>query len=186
MRDNFPGRAVDAPARHPDNARMRPRRPMLFLAAACAVHAAAAQQPASVATPERDAAAVFVAQGSYVVGRVGRECLAMIGRPDTPQQLVGAWQDRNARYVNASAKYLDLRMKEAETAGGQAQREAALAEVRAAVRNAGESSLRALLQGRKEDACMRAVTLLDAGAFDINSRQPQFDQLEALARWAEQ
>ena len=165
---------------------MRFRRLMPCLAAACVAHAAAAQTAASVATPARDSAAVFIAQGSVVVARLAAECLTVVGRTESPQTLLASWQDRNARYVGASAKYLDVRLQEAEAAGGKERRESALAEVRAAVQASAESSLRALLQGRKEDVCMRAVTLLDAGALDVNTKLPQFEQLEALARWAEQ
>ncbi|MBC5782362.1 hypothetical protein H8N03_05365 [Ramlibacter sp. USB13] len=164
---------------------MRLHRTLLFLAAACVAAAAPAQQGAVLATPERDGAAVFVAQGSYVVGRLGRECLDVIGRPETPEKLVAAWRERNARFVDASAKYLDLRLQEAEATGGTARRVSALAEIRAVVQANGENSLRTLMQGRKEDACMRVITLLDSGALDISSKLPQYDQLEALVRWAE-
>jgi hypothetical protein len=165
---------------------MRFRRLMLSLAAAGAAQAAAAQQAVpSVATPERDLAAVSIASGSFIVLRLGEHCLDVVGRPETPQKLVAAWQGRNARYVEASARYLDVRLQEAETAGGKERRDAGLAEFRRVVRDAGEAALRNMLQGRKEDACMRAITLLDAGALDITSKQPKFEQLEALARWAE-
>jgi hypothetical protein len=53
------------------------------------------------------------------------------------------------------------------------------------VRSGGETALRTILQGRKEDGCMRAITLVDAGALDISPGIPQYEQLEALARWAE-
>ena len=166
---------------------MRFRRTLILLSAACVAHAAPGQQqPGTVATQQRDLAAVTIASGSFVVLRLGEQCLNVVGRPETPQKLVAAWQDRNARYVAASAKYLDVRLQEVEAAGGKAQRDAGLAEFRRVVRDAGEASLQAMLQGRKEDACMRAITLLDAGALDITSKQPQYEQLEALARWAAQ
>ena len=109
-----------------------------------------------------------------------------MGRTESPQTVAKAWRQRNARFAGASARYLDKRLEEAEATGGPQQREAVLAEFRGAVRGAGESTVRELLQGRKEETCMRAVTLLDTGTLDINSKLPQYEQLEALARWAEQ
>ena len=74
-------------------------------------------------------------------------------------------------------------MEEA-AAEGAAQREALLKDLREAVQGNGEAAVRGLLAGGKADGCMRGVTLVDTGALDINSSLPQFDQLEALARWA--
>jgi hypothetical protein len=157
-----------------------------LLLAACLAPAAFAQAGGSVATQARDSAAVFVAQGNYLISRLGAECLTLVGRAETPQALVTSWRQRNARYVSASSRYLDKRMEEAEAEGGTQRREAMLGEIRAAVQNSGESSLRTLMQGRKEEACMRAITLLDTGTLDINSKLPQIEQLDALVRWAEQ
>lgn len=155
-----------------------------LLLAACALPAAA-QQPAGFATQERDLAAAFIAQGGFVIGRLAHECLSLVGRTDTPKVVVDAWRQRNSRFVAASDKYLDLRLEEAAAAGGSQRREAALRELRGVVQQNGEASVRSLLQGRKEDSCMRVVTLIDAGAFDISTRLPQYEQLEALVKWAE-
>lgn len=152
---------------------------------ACALGASAQQHPA-FATQERDSAALFIARGSFVIGRLGHECLALVGRPETPQALIKAWEQRNTRFVAASGKYLDRRLEDAAATGGNERRELALKEMRMLVRHEGELTVRSLLQGRKEDSCMRAVTLIDAGAMDISTRLPQFEQLEALVKWAEQ
>lgn len=152
----------------------------LFLAAALAAPAARAQQPAAVATPERDAAAVYIAQGNYIVSRLATECLLVLGRAESPKSYVQSWEARNARYVGASAKYMDRRVEEA----GAAQADALRAAFRQAVQDNGEAALRQLLQGRREEGCMTGITMVDAGALDISSKLPQFDQLEALARWA--
>lgn len=148
--------------------------------------AASAQQPSAI-TPERDAAAVYVSTGNYIVGRLARECLGMIGRNETPEQFVADWRRRNARFVGASAKYMELRMEDAAARGGPEQREALLRELRKAVQGGGEAEVRSLLQAsRTHEACMRAVTLLDAGALDISPKAPMYRELEALVRWAEQ
>ena len=164
---------------------MRHRCPT-FLLAACLAPAAFAQGPGSVATPARDSAAVLIAQGDYVVSHLARECLALVGRAESPQSLVGSWRQRNGRYVSASFRYLDKRVEEAEADGGKQRREAMLGAISKAIQDGGESDLRALMQGRKEEACMRAITLLDTGTLDINSKLPQIEQMDALVRWAEQ
>jgi hypothetical protein len=165
---------------HPDNLSMRL---LTLILAACLAPCAGAQQAGSVATPARDAAAIYIAQGSFVIQRLASECLALVGRAESPEAFAASWRQRNARYVEASAKYIDQRVNEAAAAGAD-KREAMLAELRQAVQGNGEAAVRGLLQGSKPDGCMYGVTLMDTGALDINSRLPQFEQLEALARWA--
>lgn len=163
------------------------RRPLLLALAACLASAAWAQpRPASFATPERDQASLYVARGNFVVSRIGTECLALVGRPESPQAFDAAWRERNARFVAASAKYLDQRLEEVAATGGPDKRDAALRELRSLVHVSGEATVGSLLQGRKEDACMREITKVEAGAYDISTRVPLYDQLEALVRWAEQ
>jgi hypothetical protein len=167
---------------HPDNLPMRLL--TLFLAAVLPL-CAGAQQAGSVVTPARDAAAIYIAQGNFIVQRLGSECLTLVGRAESAETFAANWQRRNSRYVEASARYMERRMEEA-TAAGQDRREALLNELRQAVQGNGEAALRGLLQGGKADGCMYGVTLVDTGALDINSKLPQFEQLEALARWAAQ
>jgi len=162
---------------------MRLCRSTLTLLAACAAQAAAAQAAGSFATPARDLAALDIASSNLIVSRLGAECLALVGRPETPKAFVADWQQRNARYVNASAKYLDRRIEQAAAEG---KREQALAEVRSVIQRNADATLGKLLQGRKEEACMNAITLSDTGALDISPKLPQYEQIEALARWAEQ
>lgn len=170
-----------------ENRRMPFRRPLLLAVAACLASAAWAQpQPASFATLERDQAALYVAQNNFVVDRLGAECLVLVGRAESREAFSGAWRERNARFVAASAKYLDQRLEEVAATGGQGSRDAALRELRALVHKPGEATLASLLRGRKEDACMREITKVEAGAYDISTRVPSYGQLEALVRWAEQ
>lgn len=161
---------------------MRRCRLTLALLAACLAQAAGAQS-ASFATQERDLAALDIASTNLVVSRLGAMCLALVGRPETPQAFVADWQQRNSRFVSASAKYLDQRVAQAAAEG---KRDQALREIRTVVQNNADATLRQLLEGRKEDGCMHAITLSDTGALDISPKLLQYDQLEALARWAEQ
>jgi hypothetical protein len=163
---------------------MRYHRPILLLAA-LVTHAGWAQPPASVATPSRDAASAYVARGNFIVSRIGRECLALVGRPESPQELVNAWRQRNARYVTAASQYMEKRLEEAAAGGGAGKREAVLDEIRAAVQGSGDDAVRSLLQGRKEEGCMSAITLIDTGVLDISSKEPLYDDIAALVRWAE-
>ena len=178
LRHKFHQPFVDACREHPDNLPMRLK--TLFLAVACAATAAGAQQPGSASTPERDAAAVYIAQANFIVSRLATECLSVLGRAESPKNYVAGWQDRNASFVAASARYLDQRVQEA----GADQADAVRAAFRKAVTDNGESALRGLLQGHREEGCMQGITLVDTGALDINSKQPQYGQLEALVRWA--
>jgi hypothetical protein len=165
---------------------MRDLRPAsVFLAAVLLALAAWAQQPA--ASESRDAATAYVSTGNFIVGRLANECLALVGRNESPRQFVTQWQQRNARFVMASAKYVEKRLEEAAASGGPEQREAILRELRAAVQSNGESAVRSWLgNGRKEESCMRAITLLDTGALDISPKVPMYPEIEALVRWAEQ
>lgn len=164
---------------------MRHRR-LALLPALLLAQAAFAQQAAPATSDARDAASAYIVTGNFIVGRIGRECLALVGRPESPQDFVANWQQRNAPFVKASSRYMDARMAEAAASGGPERREAVLRELRAGVQGSGEAAVQSLLQGRKEDSCMRAVTLVDAGALDISPKVPIYDQIEALVRWAEQ
>jgi hypothetical protein len=80
---------------------------------------------------------------------------------------------------------MEKRLEEAAAGGGAGKREAVLDEIRAAVQGSGDDAVRSLLQGRKEEGCMRAITLIDTGVLDISSKEPLYDDIAALVRWAE-
>jgi hypothetical protein len=163
---------------------MRALRPALFLLALL-WSSAWAQQP--VASESRDTATLVVSSSNFAVGRLANECLATVGRNESPQQFVAQWRQRNAAFVNASARYIDKRLEEAAASGGPERREAFLRELKLAVQGQGDSLVRSLLgSGRKEEACMRAITLLDTGALDISSKATMYSEIEALVRWAAQ
>lgn len=176
---------MDLPAPAAENRGMAFRIPLL--AAALAASSAGAQQAASVGSPSRDIATLTISATNSAVGRVARECLALVGRSESPEQFVTQWRQRNLRFVSASSKYLDRRLEDAGTTGGPEQREALLHNIRQAVQSDGDSLARTLLQrGRKEDACMNAVTLVDTGVLDITPKLPTYPDIESLVRWAEQ
>ena len=163
---------------------MRARVLTFLLFIALAVPAASrAQQASSFATPARDSAAVFVAMSHFAVGRLGSECLALIGRTESGKDFADAWKNRNAPFVAASTRYLDKRVEEAGAQGGPERRAAAQREIQQVVQASGENLLRTLLQGRREDGCMNAVTLVETGVLDINTKLPQYSELEALVLW---
>jgi len=158
---------------------------LLFLAAGLA-QGAGAQQAAAVASPERDGAAVFIGQAEFIVTRLAAECLNVVGRAESPKTFTGRWQQTNARYLEASKRYMDRREAEAAAAGGAAKGDAVRDAFRKAVQDAGDQQVGALLRGRREDGCMYGITLIETGALDFNAKMPQFDTLEGLAKWAQQ
>jgi hypothetical protein len=101
------------------------RRIAVLALALCALPAAWAQQASTIATKARDDASLYVSTGNFIVGRLARECLSLVGRLESPQQFVGEWQRRNARYVAASSKYMDKRVEEVAASGGPEMRSCA-------------------------------------------------------------
>lgn len=157
-----------------------------FLAIASLCLAASASQAAGFVTSEsRDASTAYIGTANFVVGRVGRGCLNLIGRSETPQAFVATWQQRNTRYLIASQKYMDARLGEAEVAGGADRRNSVLSSLLTAVRNGAETTVRSWLdRPEKADACNRAVALIDSGQYDISSTSPMYAELESLVDWA--
>jgi hypothetical protein len=161
-------------------------RPVILVAALLAP-VSWAQAPASVTTESRDAASGFIGTANFIVGRVGRECLTVVGRTESAQQFVSTWQQRNAPFIMASSKYMEKRLEEVAASGGAQKRDEFLRQLRGVVQGNADSVIRSWLQGgSKEDACMRAVTLVDTGALDISPKIPMYREIEALVRWAEQ
>jgi hypothetical protein len=176
---------VDLPAPAAENRGMAFR--FLVLAAALAASAAGAQQATAVGSESRDTATLSVGASNFAVGRVARECLGLVGRSESPEQFITQWRQRNARFVSASSRYIERRLEEAAASGGPDKREALLRDIRNAVQGSGDSLARSLLQrGRKEEACMNAVTLVDTGVLDITPKLPTYSDIESLVRWAEQ
>jgi hypothetical protein len=144
-------------------------------------------QAKEVATSEsRDAAVGYIGTTNFIVGRVGRDCLALLGRSETPQDFVAAWQQRNSKYLLAVDKYLQRRLAEAYSEGGEKKRDAVLRDVTSVANANGAATVRSWLDtSDKMTACKRAVSLVDMGAMDITSKIPMFGELEALREWSE-
>lgn len=146
-------------------------------------HSANAQQLEHVASESRDAAVGLVGSIQFTVGRLGRDCLSLLGRKESAQVFVGSWQQRNRKYVEAAAEYVQARLQEAERTSEETKK--AVLQGLAVARAQAEGSVNALYaNGGKEEACLRMIPQIDAGAYDIMPRVPMFDELEALVQWA--
>ena len=147
---------------------------------------AIAQQQGSITSESRDASLAYIGTINFIVGRAGSECLSTLGRSESPQQFVAVWQQRNAKYVNAAAMYMEKRLEEAQANGGAEKKAAVFREVTTASRASGETVVRGWFEkGTKEDACKRAVGLIEARAFDFTPQMPMYSELESLASWAQ-
>lgn len=160
-------------------------RTAVLILLATAAQLAASQTAPSATTESRDASVAYVGTANFVVGRVGRDCLTLLGRSDSPQEFVETWQQRNLKYLEASQKYIDARLAEAQATGGTGKREAVLRELTTAVRGGAAAIVQSWLIGPdKTDACKRAVAIIDTGAYDFSPTSPMYAELENLVAWA--
>ena len=149
--------------------------------------AAHAQSPLRIENESRDAAAAFIGTHNFMIGRIGRDCMPVLGRMETPQQFVQAWQQRNAKYYASAIRYMKQRLDEALAEGGTARRDAILAVYTSKVQSNGDAAAKDwLARGAPKQACEQAVATIESGAADITSRIRMFDELEALTAWAQQ
>ena len=122
---------------------------------------------------------------NFVVGRLGLECLAQLGRPETPKDFTLAWRQRNAEFHAAAATYMNRRLEAAQAAGGDSLRETVLREYVTKVRQNGEASVVEWFRtGDKKSSCRRAIAAVDGGALDVNATAPIHAELKALVDWA--
>jgi hypothetical protein len=144
-----------------------------------------AQLPTSVTSEERDAALGYIASANFLVGRIGRDCLTVLGRKESPQDFARSWQARNSPYVMAAAKYMELKLNEVLVSGGPERKDAVLREMQSKAQASVDGMLQQWFRERsKEEVCKRSVGLVDAGAFDISPSTPMFKELQALVAWA--
>jgi hypothetical protein len=95
------------------------------------------------------------------------------------------WQQRNIRYLMASQKYMEARLAEAEAAGGDEKRNVIMSELTAVVRSNAEAVVQSWLhRPEKQEACKRAVALIESGAYDVSPTSPMYGELESLVSWA--
>lgn len=144
-----------------------------------------AQEVDALESESRNVASAFIGAANFVVGRIGIECLGLLGRLETPREYVNIWQERNAKYYDASTKYIAKKMEAAEATGGVVARDAVLKEYSTIVRKEGEGTIVDWIgKGNKKEGCHRAVMLIDQGILDVNADIPVYQDLEALAVWA--
>lgn len=157
------------------------------LALALTAQTALSQPTEPITSESRDAATAYVGVTNFIVGRIARDCLSVLNRSDSPQQFVDVWQQKNIKYLTASAKYMEIRLNEALESGGVDKRDAILGELTTVVRRDGETTVKSwLAHENKEQACNRAIALVEAGGLDISSTSPIFGEIEALVAWAQQ
>lgn len=136
-------------------------------------------------TESRNVASAFMGAANFVVGRIGIECLGLLGRLETPREFVNIWQERNAKYYTASTKYIAKKMEVADATGGVVARDAVLKEYSAIVRKEGEATIVDWIgKGNKREGCHRAVMLIDQGILDVTPEVPVYQDLQALAVWS--
>ena len=138
-----------------------------------------------VESESRNVASAFLGAANFVVGRIGIECLSMLGRLETPREYVNIWQERNAKYYDASTKYVAKKMEAADASGGVVARDAVLKEYSSIVRKEGEATIAAWVgKSSKREGCQRAVSLIDRGILDVNPEIPIYEDLQALTVWS--
>ncbi|MFD1122628.1 hypothetical protein ACFQ2T_08960 [Methylophilus flavus] len=146
---------------------------------------ACAQEVDALESESRNVASAFMGAANFVVGRIGIECLSLLGRLETPREYVNIWQERNAKYYTASTKYVAKKMEAADALGGTVARDAVLKEYSSIVRKEGEATLVEWIgKGNKRDGCQRAVMLIDKGILDVGPEVPIYQDLQALAVWS--
>lgn len=157
-----------------------------FSTLVCFATFANSQSAVLVESESRDASIAYIGSTNFVVGRVARDCLTLIDRTETPQIFVSAWQQRNAKYLAATQKYMVARFAETEASGGVEKRNAVISALNSAVRNSAEATATTWLdKPDKLEACKRATSLIDSGGFDISPNSPMFQELENLVAWAQ-
>lgn len=160
---------------------------MLFTLLVLAGPHAGAEPGAGVASEARDAAAAFVGTQNFVVGRLGRDCLALLARPESPAEYQQAWQRANARYYDASTRYMEARLAAIEDAEEQNAVESAYY---ASVNGRGEAAAAQILRdGADVEVCKRALALIDSGKMNVDefveaTGQPVRAPLDELLEWA--
>jgi hypothetical protein len=143
---------------------------------------------AGVASEGRDSSAAFVATQNFVVGRIGRDCLELLGRKESAAEYQQQWQRTNARYHDAAARYMAARLAEIDDEGERDALESAYYD---SVNKTGTAAVAQMLdRGEKIENCRYAITIIDAGNMDIDkfvvdTKQPiMAGRLEELVKWA--
>lgn len=148
---------------------------------------AGAEPTIDVASQSRDAAAAFVATQNFVVGRIGRDCLGELGRSETAAEYRAQWQRENAKYYEASTKYIEARFEKIDDPVERGRVESGYY---SSVNGTGDAAADQLLsKGKKKDVCESAIAMIDAGKMNIEAfvqatEQPIMEALTELVEWA--
>jgi hypothetical protein len=158
---------------------------LVFALATLASGPGLAQTTGKATSESRNAALAYIGTQNFVVGRVGSECLQMLGRTESPKVFAGVWQERNLKYIAASDKYMQAMLQEAEQSGGKQLQELAMRQLQGIVRTNGEKIVSMVLDHPdRKAACARIVGIMDRGVFDFSETTPIFKELVALVEWA--
>ena len=140
----------------------------------------------TVASESRDASLAFVLTLNMTVNHFGHQCLSLVERSESPLEYRQIWQDKNARFIEAAAIYMNKRMIEAFDLGGEALRDSAMDQLLSVT---GSQSMQTIqdwfANGDKETVCAQVIRTIDNGEFDFNDTMPMFQELEDLVAWSE-
>ncbi|HSI46091.1 MAG TPA: hypothetical protein VK950_07925 [Methylophilus sp.] len=158
---------------------------LVMLAASVLIGNVHAEEGYALESESRNVASAFMGAANFVVGRIGIECLSLLGRLETPREFVNIWQDRNTKYYAASTKYIAKKMEAANASGGSIARDAVLKDYSTIVRKEGEGIITDWIgKGNKREECQQAVMMIDKGILDVTPEAHIYQDLEALAVWS--
>ena len=167
--------------------RMAPKIVPALVLVAASGPAYGADMSGGAASESRDASAAFVATQSFIVGRIGRDCLGELGRTETPSEYQKQWQRENAKYYDASVEYMEARFEEIED---HAEKDGVENAYYSSVNERGEAAAAQLMsKGSKDEVCKYWVALIDAGRMNIEefvkaTKQPLMESLTEMVEWA--
>lgn len=140
---------------------------------------------AALTTASLDSALGHYLTQQYLVDGIARHCFAILGRTESPEDYVEAWQQRNRRYVEAADQYMNRRLEDALAEGGPDRREAFQNSLTSSAQAKAQGTLQiSFVFGSKAQSCQALDSLVDAGRFDITSTSPSFNDIEPLVQWA--
>jgi hypothetical protein len=147
---------------------------------------AAAAAETSTASGAHDSVASYLGYLNFKVGRLGRDCLSVLDRTETPQEFVTAWHGRNRVYLAAAQTYMQLRLDEIKASAGQQAHDAMLHEITSAAAQSATDEVNSMLaRGSNAEACKRALLSIESKEMDVTPQAPRFAEFEAMRRWAE-
>ena len=143
-----------------------------------------AAEEKKIASESRDAAAAYMGTMHFIVGRMAYDCFGLLTRADTPKGFVSQWQKRNNPFYDAANIYMNERLAETEKLSGREARDKVAADYDASIRQNGMAAIEDFSRnGDKYEVCRRIITLIEIGAFDVNTKTASYGELEALVEF---